>query len=123
MRVNGDRCANKKNKRLRSAYCETAVPEVWKTTRVGGAIWWTSGSAARAARWSRNALPLITTTLARARSPFQGNSWPHGVRCSPAPIRGAGCSSRTWNTPPATSTLDPTHHRATKALASVASAK
>jgi hypothetical protein len=24
-------------------------------------------------------------------------SAPHGVRCSPAPIRGAGASSRTWN--------------------------
>ena len=29
----------------------------------------------------------------------------------------------TWNTPPAVSVFDPTHHRATKALASVASAK
>ena len=37
---------------------------------------------------------------------------PYGVRCSPAPIRGAGSSSRTWNTPPAVSTRDPTHHRA-----------
>jgi hypothetical protein len=46
----------------------------------------------------------------------------YGVRCSPAPIRGAGLSSRTWKTPPTVSTLDPTHQRATKALASVASA-
>ena len=47
----------------------------------------------------------------------------HGVRCSAAPIRGAGSSSRTRNTPPAVSALDPWHHRATKALASVAFAK
>ena len=44
MRVNADRCANRRDQRPRSAYCETAVPEVWKTTRVGGAIWLTSGS-------------------------------------------------------------------------------
>ena len=31
-----------------------------------------------------------------------------GVRCNPAPIRGAGSSSRTWNTPPAVSALFPT---------------
>jgi hypothetical protein len=43
----------------------------------------------------------------------------HGVRCSPAPTRGSGSSSRTWNTPPAVSTFAPTHHRATNALASV----
>jgi hypothetical protein len=42
---------------------------------------------------------------------------------SPAPTRGAGSSSRTWNTPPVVSTLDPTHQRATNALASVTSAK
>ena len=47
----------------------------------------------------------------------------HGVRSSPAPTRGAGSSSRTRNTPPAASALDPTHHRATKALASVGSTK
>jgi hypothetical protein len=43
----------------------------------------------------------------------------HGVRCGPAPTRGAGSSSRTWNTPPAVSTFDPTHQRATKAPARV----
>jgi hypothetical protein len=37
--------------------------------------------------------------------------------------RGTGSSSRTWNTPPVVSVFDPTHHRATKALARVASAK
>ena len=31
------------------------------------------------------------------------NTSSHGVRCSPAPTRGAGSSSRTWNTPPAVS--------------------
>jgi hypothetical protein len=35
----------------------------------------------------------------------------------------AGSSSRTLNTPFAVSTLVPAHHRATKALASVMSAK
>ena len=33
-----------------------------------------------------------------------------GVRCSPAETPCAGSSSRTWNTPPVVSTLDPTHH-------------
>ena len=47
---------------------------------------------------------------------------PYGVRCSPAPTRGAGSSSLTWKTPPAVSTLDPMHHRATNALARVVSA-
>jgi len=47
----------------------------------------------------------------------------YGVRCSPAPIRGAGSSSRTGNTPPTVSTFAPTHHRATKAPASAASRK
>jgi hypothetical protein len=43
---------------------------------------------------------------------------------APPPIRGAGSSSsRTCNTPPVVSTLDAARHRATKALASVASAK
>jgi len=37
----------------------------------------------------------------------------HGVGCNPAPTRGAGSSSRIWNTPPAVSTLEPTHHRET----------
>ena len=46
-----------------------------------------------------------------------------GVRCSPAPIRGAGSSSRMRNTPPSVSIFDPAHHRATNALASVASRK
>jgi len=32
-------------------------------------------------------------------------------------------ASRTWNTPPAVSIFDPAHHRATNALARVASAK
>jgi hypothetical protein len=36
----------------------------------------------------------------------------HGVRCSPAPIRGAGSSSRTRNTPPAVSTFDTAHTNA-----------
>src|SRR5215469_12259570 len=43
----------------------------------------------------------------------------YGVLCGPAPTLGAGSSSRTWKTPPVGSTLAPTHHRATKALASV----
>jgi hypothetical protein len=37
-------------------------------------------------------------------------------------MRGAGSSSLTWKAPPVVSALDPTHHRATNALASVASA-
>ena len=49
---------------------------------------------------------------------------PYGVLCSPAPTRrGAGSSSRTRNTPPVVSTFAPTHHRATDALATVASLK
>ncbi len=47
----------------------------------------------------------------------------HGVRCNVAPVRGVGSSSRTSKTPPAVSTLYPAHHRATKALANVASPK
>ena len=47
----------------------------------------------------------------------------HGVLCSLAPIRGFSSSSRTRNMPPAVSTFALTHHRATNALASVASAK
>src|SRR6516164_10867320 len=46
-----------------------------------------------------------------------------GVLCSPASTRGYGSSSRTSNMPPAVSTFAPMHHRATNALASVASAK
>jgi hypothetical protein len=38
---------------------------------------------------------------------------PYGVLCNPAPTRGAGSSSRTWNTPPVVSTFDPMHHPAT----------
>jgi hypothetical protein len=45
------------------------------------------------------------------------SSDPHGVRCGLASSLGAGSSSRTWNIPPAVSTLDPAHQRATKALA------
>src|SRR5882724_5055762 len=37
----------------RSAYCETAVPELWNTTRVGGAIWLTTGSTTTAATPTR----------------------------------------------------------------------
>jgi hypothetical protein len=47
----------------------------------------------------------------------------HGVLCRAAPTCGSGSSSRTCNTPPAVSTFAPTHHPATKALASVASPK
>jgi len=50
-------------------------------------------------------------------------SRPQGVLCRPLPTRASGSSSRTWNTPPAVSTRLPMHHRATNALASVASAK
>jgi hypothetical protein len=48
---------------------------------------------------------------------------PHGMLCCLAPTRSAGSSSRTRNTPPVVSTLLPIHHRATKALARVTSAK
>ena len=40
--------------------------------------------------------------------------------CGRAPTSGAGSSSRTWNALPVVSTLLPTHHRTTKALARVA---
>jgi hypothetical protein len=30
--------------------------------------------------------------------------YPHGIRCGAAPTRGAGSSSRSWNTPPIVST-------------------
>jgi hypothetical protein len=51
------------------------------------------------------------------RAPVQG------VLCKPAPTRGVGSSSRTGYTPSTISTLCIAHQRATKALASVASAK
>ena len=51
------------------------------------------------------------------------NGATHGVLCGAAPTLGAGSSSLTWKTPPVGSTLAPTHHRATKALARAASAK
>ena len=47
----------------------------------------------------------------------------HGMLCGRVPTRGAGSSSRTWNIPPVVAILGPAHHRATKALASIASAK
>ena len=47
----------------------------------------------------------------------------YGMLCGRVPTRGAGSSSRTWNIPPVVSILGPAHHRATKALASIASAK
>jgi hypothetical protein len=87
-------------------------------------------------------VPMTTTPVAfltsetpAGRSPFrspasgcraragQHLTCRQGVRCSPDPTRGTGSSSRTWKTPPVVSILDPTHHRTTKALASVASAK
>ena len=36
----------------------------------------------------------------------------YGVLCSPAPTRGSGSSSRTWNAPPIVSTFAPAHHPA-----------
>ena len=59
----------------------------------------------------------------RAAAPTAPEPCTQGMLCSLAPTRGAGSSSRTWNTPPIVSILSPTHHRATKALASVVSAK
>ena len=35
---------SKRGKRPWPPYCETAVPDVWNTTRVGGAIWLITGS-------------------------------------------------------------------------------
>jgi len=50
---------------------------------------------------------------------------PHGIRYNAAPPQPAvpARPRAAWNTPPDVSTLEATHHRATKALASVASAK
>ena len=48
---------------------------------------------------------------------------PYGVRCSSAPTRGSGASSRAAEAPHRPSQLAARRHRATKALASVASAK
>ena len=55
--------------------------------------------------------------LSRTVNPGQG------VRCIVALVLGAGASVRILNTPSEVSTLAPTHHRVTKALASAASAK
>ncbi|MGH6681363.1 MAG: hypothetical protein ACREDL_21080 [Bradyrhizobium sp.] len=45
------------------------------------------------------------------------------MRCSPVATLAIGSSLRTLNAPSAVSTFEPAHHRATKALASVASRK
>jgi hypothetical protein len=39
----------------------------------------------------------------------RGSPRSQGIRCSPAPTRGSGPSSRTSNTPPVVSTFPPTH--------------
>ena len=50
-----------------------------------------------------------------------GEIRPYEVRCSPAPIRGAGSSSRSRRTLPLVSALDAAHHPAMNAVASAAS--
>jgi hypothetical protein len=67
----------------------------------------------------RISAPMITTpnTFSNAATPVGGIGSRRPVQ--PCPTRGAGSSSRTWNTPPAVSAFEPTHHRATNALASV----
>jgi hypothetical protein len=84
---------------------------------------WLYGHIRTAASWPPDA------PLAWLRMSLEGREQPsmdtkgHGVLCIVAPTRAAGPSAPILNTPSAVSTLWPAHHRATNALASVASRK
>ena len=67
--------------------------------------------------------PATTHPLGDEWGSARGTSVDYGVLCGVAPIRGAGSSARTLNSPSAVSAFCPAHQRATKALAIAASTK